>query len=434
MQSIYELVTFKSYNEHDLEHDLEQSQKFSEPKIYDANGDLSKRWYLYFSYRNPETGKLERMKNIYGKVNRYKTKTERYSVLNIYKKRLKKFLVAGYNPFEDNTVLHNKRLKVSHENMAVNVNNTNIDNEDVETPILQSKTIEEAFEFALNLKSNLVGKQTLIDYKSRCNRFITWLNSEYSIKYIQQLNKKLVTTFLNKIQQDTSARNRNNYRTCFSSLFQTLEDNEVISKNFIKQIKPLKSKPKRNKTYSIKEQQEIFKYLKENDTLLLLYIKFISYNLLRPIEVCRLKIKDINFEQKTLEFQAKNKVLKTKIIPDILFQEIKSLKGKTGDFLIFTPSGIGGFWDTELVNRRDFFSKRFKTVIKDHFGYDNNYGLYSFRHTFITKLYRALVENSSPFEAKSKLMQITGHSTMTALEQYLRDIDAELPKDYSKLL
>jgi hypothetical protein len=31
-------------------------------------------------------------------------------------------------------------------------------------------------------------------------------------------------------------------------------------------------------------------------------------------------------------------------------------------------------------------------------------------------------------------MLITEHPTMTTLEQYLRDIDAELPGDYSHLL
>ena len=36
--------------------------------------------------------------------------------------------------------------------------------------------------------------------------------------------------------------------------------------------------------------------------------------------------------------------------------------------------------------------------------------------------------------AKSDLMLITGHTTITALEKYLRDIDAELPEDYSNLL
>lgn len=36
-------------------------------------------------------------------------------------------------------------------------------------------------------------------------------------------------------------------------------------------------------------------------------------------------------------------------------------------------------------------------------------------------------------ETYDKLMHITGHSTVVALEKYLRDIDAELPGDYSDL-
>ena len=72
--------------------------------------------------------------------------------------------------------------------------------------------------------------------------------------------------------------------------------------------------------------------------------------------------------------------------------------------------------------------------MKYHFNLGKEYGLYSFRHTFITKLYRELAKGSPPFEAKSKLMLITGHSTMDALQKYLRDIDAELPEDYSKML
>lgn len=60
--------------------------------------------------------------------------------------------------------------------------------------------------------------------------------------------------------------------------------------------------------------------------------------------------------------------------------------------------------------------------------------MYSFRHTFITKLYREFRKTNSPFETKSKLMLITGHTTIGALEKYLRDIDAELPKDYSSLI
>ena len=92
---------------------------------------------------------------------------------------------------------------------------------------------------------------------------------------------------------------------------------------------------------------------------------------------------------------------------------------------------VGEVWDAEEVNKRNEFSKRFK-VIKDHFKLGTEHGLYSFKHTFITKLYKAYRETMSQHEAKSKIMPISGHSTMKALEKYLRDIDAELPEDYSE--
>jgi hypothetical protein len=77
MFNLNEILTFEYQNEHVLEHDLQMKKNFSTPKIYTANGDLSKRWYLYFSFRNPKTGKLQRMKNIYGNSNNYKTKEDR---------------------------------------------------------------------------------------------------------------------------------------------------------------------------------------------------------------------------------------------------------------------------------------------------------------------------------------------------------------------
>ena len=128
------------------------------------------------------------------------------------------------------------------------------------------------------------------------------------------------------------------------------------------------------------------------------------------------------------------KELKIKIIPQILFEELPDLSQLDPNSLLFTPNKIGGFWDATENNRRDYFSKRFNTMVKKPFNLGRDYSLYGFRHTFISKLYRKLAKSSTPFEAKSKLMQITGHSTMMALEKYLRSIDAELPEDYSDML
>ena len=428
MSTLNELLNFECQNEHVLEHDLQMKKNFSTPKIYNANGDLKKRWYVYFSFRNPETDKLERIKNIYGKSNNYKTKEERLSVLTAYRKKLLQLLKAGYNPFEDNSNLYSKRKpKESIQSLK----------QEAQQQIIEERktTLRDAFDFGLKIKKKLVNARTLRNYENRIKNFLEWLKENRpEIKFIDELNKKDIAQFLNEVLYRTSARTRNNFRLDLGSILQALEDNDVIELNFIKKIPVLKSVPERNKTYTTEKQEEIFNYLKEKDPLLLLYIKFISYNFLRPIEVCRLTIGDLDLKNKTIKFKAKNSPLKTKLIPELLINDLPDLSKMDKTLQLFTPDKIGGEWKTVLENRRDYFSKRFKSVVKDHFNLGVDYGLYSFRHTYITKLFRELVKNSSPNEAEGKLMLITGHTTTTALRKYLRDIDAELPADYSEML
>lgn len=274
-------------------------------------------------------------------------------------------------------------------------------------PENKSITLKQAFDFALKIKAASLGQISFQNFHSRIRRFQNWTDENQPIT---SLTKKTVMEYLNEILESSSPRNRNNSRTDLSSLFQVLEDNEIIPVNFIKKINVIKTKAERNKTYTPEMQTKIFEHLEKQDPLLLLYIKFLCYNFLRPVEVCRLKIEDIDVTNKILTVRAKNKLVKTKIIPDILFQELPDLKQFKKTNYLFTPDGIGQPWHADENNRRDNFSKRFKKVDKEHFDLNEDYGLYSFRHTFITKLYRELRKSFSPFETKSRMMLITGHS------------------------
>jgi len=436
MPKLIELLTFDVENEYDCAYDLPVKKNFSSPKIYTANGDLQKRWYVYFSYRNPETGKLQRVTPIYGSANKYKTKEARLSILVFYRKLIVKFLKQGYNPFEDNTESYWKDKDNSNamieggkkEPVTIAASDSTLAQE-------PKMTLKEAFDFGLKLKEKLINAATKRNYVNRIKSFLKWMQENYpDIQTIDQLKKRNVTEFLNEVLNRASARTRNNFRVDLSSIMQVLEDNDIVTNNFVKKIPVLKSIPQRNKTYTVQMQEDIFKYLETEDPILLLYIKFIAYNLLRPIEVCRLKVGDLNLTDKIISFKAKNSPLKKKIIPELLINDLPDLSRLNAKSLLFTPEKIGGEWDATVDNRRDHFTKRFKAVVKDHFNLGVDYGLYSFRHTYITKLYRGLVKSSSPHEAKSKLMLITGHSSMTALEKYLRDIDAEFPADYSEML
>lgn len=431
MHTIFDYLARELENEYESEYDSTLKKKYSTPKIYSADGNLSKRWYVYFSYRDPDSGKLKRQTPIYSNANKFKTKEDRLSVLVTYRKALQKLLKKGYSPYSDNKKLFAK----FEENKSQIVSSQTVSQTEVKGTEESVMTYKEAFSFGLKQKEKLVNDTTLKSYENRLKNLIKWIEEKHpNIVGIDEINKKEISQFLREVLEKTSPRSRNNYRTDLSSIMQVLYDNDIIKVNFIKQIPVLKAVPKRNKTYTQEKEEEIFKYLEKEDENLLLFIKFISYNFLRPIEVCRLKIGDIDLKNKQIRFKAKNSPLKTKIIPDMLIKELPDLsKLKKANFL-FTPDGIGGKWDTELRNKRDYYSKRFKRIVKDHFGLGAEYGLYSFRHTYITKLYRYLVKESSPFEAKSKLMLITGHASMTALEKYLRDIDAELPEDYSHML
>ena len=430
---------------------------YSEPKIYTGGVDisswsklsksekeaaLSKDWFVYFSFRNPETGKLKKQPFIKAGVNRLKSKRERLSFLRTMQQALLQLLEYGFNPYKDNSILEESLFSYKRDNVNETAKNiqqatkiTVAQEQNIENQKENSfTTIKEAISLTLELKENMMNKNSFVQYKSRIGLFEKWLKQNvYYENSITFINKKIVIQYLNAVLKRTSARNRNNSRTDIASMFQLLEDNEIVKDNFVRKIPILKSVPKRNKTYTPKLEKEIYSHLEKEDAHLLLFVKFISYNFLRPIEVCRLKIEDVDISDKKLYVKAKNKPVKIKIIPEILLNDLPDLSDKDPKSFLFGRFKIGVEWDADDTNKRNEFSKRFK-VIKDHFQLGTEFGMYSFRHTFITKLYRKFREQMSQYETKSKLMPITGHQTMVALEKYLRDIDAELPEDYSNLL
>ncbi|MDC6388781.1 site-specific integrase [Maribacter sp. PR1] len=456
------MISLLLQNEYEKAYVFRMKVNFSEPKIYtggvdvskwstlsrkEQNDALDKPWYVYYSFRNPETGKMIRQGQIKGGANKFKTKKERYQFLAILRNNLHQLLAMGFNPYSDNSELihkiegepnHKKEHSETKKRKPKSERAKSIISKNskpkIQKPVDNGMEIHKAMEFGLQIKKNTLSANSYPKFKNHITRFQKWLRSERpDLKGIREIDKKIIVAYLNSMLSTSSSRNRNNGRTCLSSLFTTLENNEIIEENFIKKINVLKTKPKRNKTYTPEQLERLEKYMKENDPLLLLYVYFVSYNMLRPVEVCRLRVSDIDKADKKLYIRAKNKPVKIKIIPDILLSKLPDLSVMQPDHFLFTPYGFGEPWNLKEVDRRNYFSRRFKKI-KDIFKLGDEYGLYSYRHTNIGMMYREMSKSMSPMEVKSKLMLITGHTTLIALEKYLRDIDAELPMDYSGYL
>jgi hypothetical protein len=101
------------------------------------------------------------------------------------------------------------------------------------------------------------------------------------------------------------------------------------------------------------------------------------------------------------------------------------------DYDLFTMNFTPGIWSASDTVKRTWFGRRFLKV-KTKLNLNENYGIYSFRHSaainlFITYQKQGLID----LEAKHKMLPIIMHKSIDSLNMYLRDIGASLPKDYS---
>lgn len=400
MLSLLEILKTEYSNEYSI---VMPNIPYKLPKIYHGGKDydLSQRWYVYYSYINPNTGKMQRQPPIYMNVNRdYTTVKERLSRLNAISKNLAELLKKGYSPFPS---------------------------EDLK----ERSTIKSSLEWAIKMKKSTLSETSIPDYESRTNQFINYLEKNgYDVIPADEFPKKYVLDYLNSILLKLSAKTHNNHKVVISSLFDVLKKNEMIPHNYLREIDNQKTDSKRHKSYSASQLEKLFEEIAK-DQQMLLFIQFVSYNFLRPIEVVRLKFDDLKLNDAPpyLQVKAKNKALKTKIIPDILLQFLKTLKFRDPEDFVFKTNDKG--IATKEVNRRNYFSDKFNTI-KTKLGLGEEYTIYSFRHTFITKLFREIRKERTELETYDLLMKVTGHTTLKALKAYLRDIDAELAEDYSK--
>ena len=397
---------YKSYESaHESAHGLENEMRYTEPKIYTGKNDLKKRWYVYYSVENPETGKMVRQPNLSMGINRYKTVKERLKRFRTLRIAIHDALKEGHSPYNDEIEFETDKMPA-----------------------------EKAILEVLEMKSKVIKESTYSDYKTRTTLFLKFLKTNKLLyAEIKEIDRKVVNKYLDQVLIKSGARNRNNSKSVLSAIFSSLVSKGYIDFNFIKSIENLKTDSKRDRTISTNDLETILEYLEKHDPLLLFYVQFISFFFLRPVEVNRLKIGSVNLKEKLITVETKQKASKTKIIPELIFQKLKKYMTTTTnpDHYLFTPEGPGHS-DSKETNRRNHFSKRFLKV-KRALKLPKEYSLYSFRHTYITKVYKELRKEYTIDETVAKLKLITGHES-EAIQRYIHLIDAELPENYSYLL
>lgn len=397
-----------------VKHEIVVSKpNYSIPKIYipkDKNGKPTvapgKQWYVYYYFRNPQTGKMQKF--IYKEgINRYKTVKERKELARQLADAYHDLLKIGFDPFtKEGVPIHDFEANKTY-------------------------TLIEALNYVLKDKINTWKTSTATNMVFRINTFIAWCKKVHIANLdVTKITKKHIIAYL-KSQDHLSATSINNNRRALSAIFGVLSGEGIINTNIAAGIPKLKSKPKKNIPFTVTQISNIKAYLLKHDPVMYHFVKFVFYGFLRPIEVVRLEPKYFDLDNNIYRVETKRDTFKTKILVPQLkesFLQLTTNQNLKTDWL-FTNEDAAALSLTEK-QRYDHFNRRFRKV-KKHFKFGNLYGIYSLRHSAALDQY-TYFEKQGLFEHEiiQKLLPITGHKTEQSLRAYLREIGSNLPKGY----
>lgn len=365
--------------------------------LSDCKGDISKRWCISFWAWDGIQQKMVR-KRLY-EINKYKTEAERRAYANNYIKEL------------------NKRLKA-----GMHLNNV----EDKDEIKIKSLRILNALDYALELIKATKRHETYLSYNSDVNAFKSFLeknNLDHIV--VTHLKKEQVYLFIDYLQVNKGLSNVtvNNKLACLKSLFSKLEERGIVETNPFSKVKNLKKiVTNKNLAYSPEQVQDLKKALQENEPYLWLFVQFIYYTYIRPAELRRLKVGSIDFVNGKITISAnisKNKNESTLSLPLPLLKELKRLGIDKFDksLYLFTAKKEPSFKEIS----KNYMSLRHKALL-DEKGFDNNYTLYSWKHTGVVNAYKAGID------IKSIQLQCR-HSSIEQTDHYLKSLGFQENKE-----
>lgn len=228
--------------------------------------------------------------------------------------------------------------------------------------------IVDAARLAYQIKSTFVRPKTAQDYKNYVDRFERYLIAhEMHQLPIQEFDRQDAILYLDKLLlKGINAQTRNNYMMVMKALFNVLLEREYIAMNPFVNIKKIQETRKRRRVFTEQEQQIIMKYVGQTDKYLQLAICLCYYCAIRPVELRRLRVRNINLEVGVIFMdgtQTKNKDNASITIPSILIPLLKEyeLHKYPANYYLFGAKTLRA---GAKPCGRDTISKRHKKVVQ----------------------------------------------------------------------
>jgi integrase len=180
-------------------------------------------------------------------------------------------------------------------------------------PTKRSETpVKKMFEEFIKEKSKELKKTSMVSYSTFCKQLTEWLQKNYptlttgdftqeiAVEYLEFVNrggnsngKKVVRTRLHA--ERVSPRTYNNNMKMGRGVFTWAVEHCYLSENPFAKIKKKREGKKTRTIIPAEDRTRIFNYFKENNPAMCIIMQMVFTSLIRPIEITRIQVEDIDF-------------------------------------------------------------------------------------------------------------------------------------------
>lgn len=364
---------------------------YTRAKLHTAKGDVTKEWYAYWSEKDA-SGKKVLCKHR-GGMNYIKDKRKRTTKGKIVVEEINKLLSEGW-----------RKNKVT-------------------TDLIPLKQVMLDF---LEQKKSLE-RRTWQSYEYSLNTFFEWMEKEKMIDYYpENFTRVMALRFCDymMLKKKYAGKTFNGHIGNLSTIFNLIVDREMMPKNPFKGLANQPETEGAHIPFDADQKDELKKHLEKHHPGLLFFVKFIYHCFIRPKELLRVKIGDINIESRSIIIygkRSKNRKQLPVVIPDSFIEELKAIDwsqySKT-DFLFgnTTPKGRGA---KKLMPGHFPISRntvtRYHSDVLEELKFSEGYTMYGWKHTGNIDAYNAGVDVYA-------LMRQNRHHSLEQTIKYLRGL------------
>lgn len=375
------------------------------PKLCNCKNVPDKQWFVYYSVRDPRTGKMVRFRHYDGFADlSVKARIEHAKqLIDHYTSRLR----SGWTPFADDI----KTIYTDH---------------------IDYKTVAEMYGTKRSANNNIrvwiskflediqpgIRHTTYITYQSKIRIFVLWLEREkIALNDISTISNQVINQFFRYLIDDRklSKISIGKYTELLTNAFEFFRKQKLIPFNPVFDLPPCNRINDQAPRPISRIDIEAFKKEIMKDSELWLAVMFEYYCALRPgHEIREMKIKDLDLVAGTVRVtreRAKNHRERIVTIPLQLLQELRSynLQSYNREFYVFGKGGLPGPVHIGK-NKLNYKFNKIRTKLK----MPREYKFYSWKHTAAVEL----DDNQIP------LMDISrhyGHTSISITNEYMKN-------------